>query len=179
MFAYCNNNPANNVDCGGELSARVPTLWDFYRMHKAVQYDVAEEYGYAIEVYTKGPLGRGFLDIYDPVTNQYYEVKSIGAAGSAAPQMDKYDVSSISDWRFLGYDIAYSPSRGTRMIKGTITCGNWYVTYESNLDGLITYNYFEIDSSSTSTYAVAAGVAAGLMLFGSSVSKEAYLASAY
>jgi len=45
MFAYCNNNPSNFVDSCGNSPDPIPSLADFYNMHKAVQMDIAEEYG--------------------------------------------------------------------------------------------------------------------------------------
>ena len=144
MFAYCNNNPVGYYDATGDSAIPIPTLADFYGMHKAVQYDIAEEYGYAIEVFVSGYKGRGFLDIFDAENNQYYEVKSITQAGTwtTTQQMEKYDVSHIRDIRFLGYFFADSPQRGERMnISGMCQYSYWDIHYSSNGNGLITYTW--------------------------------------
>ena len=143
MFAYCRNNPVNFLDSCGNVPEPVPSLSDFYYMHKAVQMDIAEEYGYAIEVYIRSPLGKGYLDIYDPEQNQYYEVKSRPQAGLLATdiQLAKYDSSHISDIRFVGYFFADSPQRGTQYISGQCRYKYWDIYYKSDGNGLITYVY--------------------------------------
>ena len=139
MFAYCLNNPIKNIDVDGQVP--VPTLMDYYYIHKHVQYDIVEDYGYAMEVRTYSILGKGSLDLYDPTTNQYYEVKSIGQSGlfTTDIQMQKYDVSYICDWRFIGYRFLASPNRGQLMIRGSCQYSYWDISYEANGDGLITY----------------------------------------
>ena len=143
MFAYCNNNPVIYIDISGELLTPIPSLGDLYRMHKQVQYDIVEQYGYAMEVYVCGIQGKGFLDLFDAAHNQYYEVKSVGQANSwmTEQQMKKYDVSHVTSWRFIGYFYTDSPERGDEIITGTCQYSYWDITYSSNGDGLITYQY--------------------------------------
>ena len=148
MFAYCLNNPINYFDFCGDSALPIPSLVDFYYMHKEVQLDVAEEYGYAIEVYVRSPFGGGYLDIYDAEHNQYYEVKSKLQAGlgSTTFQMEKYDSSHISDIRFFGFFFSDSPQRGTKYISGRCQYSYWDIYYKSNGNGLITYEYKVNDS---------------------------------
>ena len=139
MFAYCLNNPIENLDIDGQIP--VPSLVDYYYIHKYVQYDIVENYGYAMEVRTCSFLGNGSLDLYDPVTNQYYEVKSIGQATLLTTdiQMIKYDNSVICAWRFVGYRFFDSPDRGDLLITGSCQYSYWDIKYWSNGNGLITY----------------------------------------
>lgn len=141
MFAYCLNNPANCFDSNGNMPLPVPTIGDYYRIHKRVQYEVAEEQGYAIEVYVSGPLGKGYLDLYDAVNNEYYEVKSSLQADttSTVNQMYKYDISQIKDWRFWDYDIPNSPQRGNLEISGSFQYRYWDISYRLYRSGLIVY----------------------------------------
>ena len=144
MFVYCNNNPVVYIDIGGNYPLPVPSIADFYNMHRQVQYDIIEQYGFAMEVRIISALGSGRLDLFDPLTNQYYEVKSMGQAGLAttAIQMEKYDVSLIVDWRFVGYIFNGSPERGSMEISGSCTYSYWNIYYRSDGNGLITYRYF-------------------------------------
>ena len=152
MFVYCLNNPIFYIDTTGYTAT--PNLWDLARMHRGVQYDIVEERGYAMEVYVRGSLGRGFLDLFNPICGQYYEVKSSGAANSVrtTTQMSKYDVASILDWRFLGYNLSYPITRGLDYsISGSFVYKDWLVTYQLTTPGLIVYDYVQLDDGSEST----------------------------
>ena len=140
MFAYCANNPVLYVDYSGRLFG-VPSLADFGKIHKRIQYEIAEKEGYAIEVFVDGPRGRGFLDIYNPETNEYYEVKSILQADRkhTKMQMEKYDAAYIRDFRFSDYSIPNPPTRGEKKFSGSFVYSEWTVRYRLSEDGLITY----------------------------------------
>ena len=143
-FAYCNNNPANSVDPEG-YGPWTPfkNLFDYYVIHKLVQYDISGNKGFLwqTEVYVKGEKGRGFLDVHDPVTNSYYEVKSKRQASKPATeeQMKKYDVAYIHDGRYFGM-INGNPKRGKEQLSGSFKYGAWDVTYQSTSSGLVAYD---------------------------------------
>ena len=144
MFAYCLNNPIVRVDSLGTASIiPLPTLRDYYHMHKAVQYDIAEEYGFGIEVFVVGSLGIGRLDLYDGENNQYYEVKHTGAAKGTLfeDQMKKYDASHVAGWRFSEYSDMGNVSKGTTIIYGKTTYEYWDIYYNKTEDGLIVYSW--------------------------------------
>ena len=145
MFAYCLNNTIQRSDPTGDASIiPLPTLRDYYNMHKAVQYDIVENYGYGMEVYVVGPKGVGRLDLYDGTTNQYYEVKhSPAATGSLFnDQMKKYDSSYVAGWRFEEYNIGGKVARGQQNIFGFTTYSYWDIEYHSSEDGVIVYNWY-------------------------------------
>ena len=138
MFAYCNNNPIAYTDADGVSPYGILTISDYYIIHKQVQIEIVEQYGYAMEVFVFGLGKRGYLDIYDPSTNTFYEVKSIGAAPTAEIQMIRYERSTVHDIRFVGYHIPCSPTRGKQVFSGSFKYGNYLVKYSTN-NGLITY----------------------------------------
>ena len=96
-------------------------------MHKAVQYDIAEERGYGMEVPVIGHKGAGRLDLYDGTTNTYYEVKHfLAAAGTALEgQMEKYDCSHVIGWRFDEYQINGNVSKGRERFLGSTQYLYW------------------------------------------------------
>ena len=143
-FAYCNNNPVVLADPEGYGPwTPIKNFFDYYIIHKMVQADVCikNDIRFQLEVYVKGDLGRGFLDIHDPSTNSYYEVKSIGQVelSKTSDQMKKYDASYIKDKRYNGL-ITEKPVRGTESFSGKFEYGAWDVTYERHADGLIKYD---------------------------------------
>ncbi len=144
MFAYCLNNPLVYLDTTGTAPVVIIPIWDYYFIHRRVQEEVSFYYGYAMEVYIRKPDGRmGRLDLYDAENNQFYEVKSIGAAYTSGTrtQIDTYSQSEIIDWRFLFLAGAESPSSGTNTsIKGSFNYSCYTVTYESVPGGLIIYH---------------------------------------
>ena len=136
MFAYCGNNPSNALDENGESFL---SLFERRMIHKLVQLHITLTYFFTLdsEVYIDGPNGTGFLDIYDPAENAYYEVKSNGCAydSSTETQMQKYDAAT----RIHGYPNKQHPSRGTKPISGNFTVGVIDVSYRLENDGLIVY----------------------------------------
>ena len=112
-------------------------------MHKYVQYDIVESYGYGMEVYVVGPKGTGRLDIYNAETNEYYEVKHQPAAGGDAfdNQMARYDVSHVVGWRFSEYEIDGDVTRGSEYISGMTRYKYWDIHYRKAADGLIIYTW--------------------------------------
>ena len=113
-------------------------------MHKYVQYLCMAEYGWDMEVYVRGPLGRGSLDLYDYESNSYYEVKTKNTVNRAKPlvdaQMAKYDSSQIKAKRYKEANITNSPTRGTEFISGTFCYGIYDVNYSTKENGLIIYD---------------------------------------
>ena len=161
MLAYCLNDPINRIDAFGLASIiPLPTIKDYYHMHKAVQYDVAEQYGFGIEVYVVGPKGIGRLDLYDGETNQYYEVKHIIAATGTllTEQLAKYDVSHVAGWRFSEYSAMGTVSKGQAFIMGKTTYSYWDIVYHSSGDGVIAYNWHVNDKRYAQHVACAAAV---------------------
>ena len=143
-FAYCLNNPIIRIDSLGYASIiPIPTLLDYYFMHKAVQYDIVETYGFGMEVYVVGSLGKGRLDLYDGENNQYYEVKHTGAAEGKLleKQMKKYDASHFAGWRFSEYSDMGNVSRGTMNIYGKTTYEYWDIYYNTTENGLVVYKW--------------------------------------
>ena len=143
MFAYCLNNPLIGYDPSGRAVLPFPTLLDYYWMHKYVQYDIVETYGYGMEAFVIGPKGSGRLDIYNMYTNEYYEVKHIGAAGGALfeDQMAKYDASHVAGWRFAEYSVNGNVTRGTEYISGVTQYMYWDLHYRKAADGVIIYTW--------------------------------------
>ena len=143
MFAYCGNNPVNCVDPDGHFLLPVPTLQDYYYVHKMVQMLIVLSEGYAMEVYVTSPIGNGRLDLFDAENNQFYEVKHEwqGDTQSTRKQLDRYSQSTIHSLMFIGYSFDSSPSPGTRTdISGQFQYQYWDVTYESLGNGVITYS---------------------------------------
>ena len=142
MFAYCNNNSVRAVDPSGTASQIELSLLDYYIIHKIVQMIIVSEYGYAMEVYVIDSEGkRGFLDLYDYTTNQYYEVKHAKYSVLATEaQMRRYDSSTIKSWIFKEYTLAGFPARGTNYaISGSFTYRDFIVDYYVAESGLIHY----------------------------------------
>ena len=61
-----------------------------------VQLSCYRKYGFVLEVYVYGPLGRGYLDLYDKEQKAYYEVKSANIPAEVYEfQLLKYNTSTI------------------------------------------------------------------------------------
>ena len=131
---------------------------------------VAESVGFLAcrEVYVKGKLDgktcRGFLDVYEPISNTYYEVKSYMAAYTTATQnqMRKYDNSKpIASWRG-------NVKRGTKKLFGNFWYGAWSIQYSTSktVNGLVEYipNY-KITRADTAKSLASAVVVIGLLVF--------------
>ena len=143
LFAYCNNNPANNIDQSGQSPFSVLNLADYRIIHKMVQAFCMVEYNWDMEVYVKGPGSRGFLDLYDYRKNEYYEVKSekIKNDGRTVRQMERYDGSVIAASRYKDANIIGSPKRGKTRVGGSFPYGLYDITYWSEGEGLIVYRW--------------------------------------
>ncbi len=171
MFAYCNNNPVNCDDPDGHRVVPVLTLADYAIIHKMVQMEIVFDYGYAMEVFVLYPEGKGRLDLFDPSTNQYYEVKhkSTACLDIAAVQMRNYDKSVVHGSLLSGYYFDDPPSRGTNgKIRGSFQYDVWDVYYELYSDGLIVYttvlNKQRLQQELQLVTAALCGVATGLLL---------------
>ena len=139
LFTYCDNDPTDNSDeLGWGPWTPMLTLADYRTIHNKVADLVAWEIGFwraSREVYVTGAKGRGFLDVYDTISNEYYEVKSKGAAYKASTdrQMKKYDVAKPPlSWR--GY-----VKRGNKNVSGSFYYGAWKVSYALKTAGLVVY----------------------------------------
>ena len=145
LFSYCGNNPTNKIDNDGRFPVQLLTLADFWVIHKVIQIIICVSFGWLMEIYVKGKLGRGFLDIYNPYLDEYYEVKKENQANSTATkkQMEKYDVATIRKTK--GNKVkgvkrfGISVSRGTIRIKGQFEYGIYVVKYKLHRNGLISY----------------------------------------
>ena len=140
MFSYCENNPVNNSDPNGNR-------WIALALQRLIHNEVANRVAMAIHgwhnVYVKKEVHRdnktevkrGFLDVYDPIENSYYEVKSNTTAYSnrTKRQMEKYDGSE------LGYNGRGPISRGTQHPSGSFNYGIYDVSYTTPESGLVTY----------------------------------------
>ena len=159
MFAYCLNNPVNYEDDSGAIP--FPSLGDYYWMHRAVQFDIVERYGFGMEVFVSSAGKIGYLDIYDASTHSYYEVKHVLAADaeSTENQMKKYDDSHIAGWRWSDIQNSEKLSRGTQDIKGFTEYMYWDISYELYKEGLIIYRWKVNQARYTQFVATAAVVA--------------------
>jgi RHS repeat-associated protein len=164
MFTYCLNNPVQRSDPRGDTSIiPLPTLRDYYYMHRAVQNDIKRQYGYEIEVYVVGPRGTGRLDIYDVTTNQYYEVKHSPAAAGWLfdEQMKKYDSSHVAGRLLKKYNnIEGKVTRGQQYIAGKTTYSYWDIFYHTDEDGVIVYDWFVNNERYAKYLAIIAAVVA-------------------
>ena len=127
----------------GNALLPIPTITDYFGMHRAVQYDIVETFGYGMEVYVVGTRGVGRLDIYDGYTNSYYEVKHIDAAFGKVfdSQLEKYDAAFVVGWRFSEYSIGGNIKRGQAKILGTTQYSYWDIHYRSSEPGVIIYTW--------------------------------------
>lgn len=110
------------------------------------------------------------LDLYDTKNNQYYEIKSDGAAkrSSTSRQMAKYDVATVKDLRYFT-PASTPPTRGTQYVTGKVEYGTWDVEYRLTSAGLITYTT-QYNWQRAGTYAaIAAFVGLAILSDGSSV----------
>ena len=100
------------------------------------------------EIYVKGCLGPGFIDLFDPINFEYYEVKrSTVPASQYSDQMNKYNFATIvrtrGNKRKLGEIDAYVGRRvfpgRDRSISGEFQYGAYTVSYYWARNGLIQY----------------------------------------
>ena len=136
-----------------------------------VQNACAVYYNWETEIYVKGELGRGYLDLYDPNNNCYYEVKSEKEAykSSTVTQMQKYDVAKVQDTfgnrlkltKIFSDD---SPDRGTTSAFGYIHYGIYDVEYHLEAPGLIVYKT-DVNWDRAVAYVSAAVLAALVIAF--------------
>ena len=144
LYAYCDNNPIRYSDKTGYGPwSSVLSLFDYRKIHNMVADRVASSVGFLAsrEVYVKGKVDgktcRGFLDVYEPISYTYYEVKSYMAAYTTATQnqMKKYDNSKP-----LVFGRG-NVKRGTKKVSGSFWYGAWSIQYSSSktVNGLVEY----------------------------------------
>jgi hypothetical protein len=176
LYAYCDNNPIRYSDktgLGPWTSAL--SLSDYRKIHNMVADRVSYSIGFLAsrEVYVKGKVDgktcRGFLDVYDPISYTYYEVKSYLSAYTPATQnqMRKYDHSKP-----LG-SLRGNVQRCTKKVSGSFWYGAWRIQYSSSktVAGLVeymsTYNTGRADTAKSIATSVVVGlliVAMGLVI---------------
>ena len=168
-FLYCYNCPTCYADDSGEDPFGRLNIIDYAFIHRMVQLKCQKDYGWSMEVGVKyidlnGKFRRGRLDLYDELTNQYYEVKSIGASllRSTARQMNNYDISTITRNQL-------TPGRGTGWFCDSFEYGMYDVYYESAGCGLIVYVPTINDERRNKAILTAAAVAVGAALIASGV----------
>ncbi len=147
MFAYCGNNPVMGYDPSGESPFGTNLdLSEYGFIHYMVQMDCFIKFGWEMEIYVNGSRGRGRLDLLNPLTNEYYEVKSSRAyySGKHIDQMAKYDVATIQNTivnrNTPGLKIGAGVTRGITKVEGFLTYGIYDIEYRSVEPGVITYD---------------------------------------
>ena len=146
LFVYCQNNPICMTDHNGEAAFGALDIVDYFIIHRMVQIKCVVENGWKMEVYVKGSLGRGFLDLYDTSNNSYYEVKSARFyymfPSIVQEQMARYEAATIKS-NGLSH-----PTPGTKYVTGKIFYGFYDIEYTLIKPGLITYtvkpNYWRV-----------------------------------
>ena len=146
LYAYCYNNPICNEDSIGASPYGILGIADYYVIHKMVQKYCCKD-GWYIEVYVKNGNKRGFLDIFDPDNNEFYEVKSSLYVkhnyGLVIEQMERYKKSSLAGRTNMkrGFAMDKPITPGTGSFKNSFSYGIYDVFYESSeaKQGLITY----------------------------------------
>ena len=170
LYAYCDNNPIRYSDKTGYGPwSSVLSLFDYRKIHNMVADRVASSVGFLAsrEVYVKGKVDgktcRGFLDVYEPISYTYYEVKSYMAAYTTATQnqMRKYDNSKpLGSWRG-------NVKRGTKKVSGSFWYGAWSIQYSSSktVNGLVEYiPTYNNGRANTAKSVVATVVVIGLLI---------------
>ena len=114
-----------------------------------------------MEVPVSDPNGRrGRLDLYNPIANTYYEVKSVGSAFSkdTINQMNRYDKSVVSGKMGEALNVTTPPTRSNVYVSGSFRYGLYDVTYELRQPGLIVYTPIKNNARTTAATAIAAAI---------------------
>ena len=176
MFAYCNNDPVNTVDPYGDDPWWLLPYWGY--IHKAVQEHILLYSGRSLEMEQKVnyDVGYGKVDIYDPSTNEMWEVKSSGPASLlAVSQLNLYCSGTID-----GTD--QNPTKGAERFHGIFDKGIFRVAYWSTSPGVILYKFWvrnEIKVAAAATAAVAVAGSFVMKKTGSSDKERLATALAY
>ena len=91
LFTYCENNPVNKYDDGGDLSKWAYLKWPG-AIHAEVQQNIVDKNpGLLKEITVQKINGKtGRIDLLDPVTNEIWEIKPVTRAALAGPQAESY-----------------------------------------------------------------------------------------
>jgi hypothetical protein len=147
-------------------------------MHIMTQIQCAMDYGFVMEISVECGDGRGRLDLYDPVHNVFYEVKSIGCVDGydTDNQIDRYDISYIRDTKRnkdkLGKEsIGKNPNKGMdSSIKGSFQYSIYDIEYKYYKPGLIVYdkktNWESVKVLALCTVIASVGILSGGIEFG-------------
>ena len=141
MFAYCNNNPVACSDSTGNNPFDILHIFDYFLIHFTVQLMIRDQNHWEMEVEVYDSKGqRGRLDLYDSLTNQFYEVKSdrVAFTDSTSAQMLRYkDSVKIKNHPYRSH-----PAPGTETITGGFNFGAYYIEYHTVdiTPGLIIYS---------------------------------------
>ena len=171
MFAYCENDPINSLDSTGESPFGILDWLDRKIIHGMVQIKCSVENRWSTEVFVKSTKGKGFVDLLDPIKNQYYEIKSeVDAKRSrTARQMAKYDNATIQNSygnrnKYYSVNIGETISRGNYNVVGFFQYGIYDVSYRLNSPGLIEYT-IDLNWNRAARYATLASLSILLVLF--------------
>ncbi|MDP3304752.1 MAG: RHS repeat-associated core domain-containing protein [Erysipelotrichaceae bacterium] len=137
LYSYCFNNPVNMSDPSGHWPLGI---WKG-AFHLLVQKDIKKNFPL---IETEKPCtfpngGKGRLDVYDPISNQFYEVKpnSYRHIVLGYNQIQNYSLSTVKNGKVL-----MNPLIGSQVFKGTITTDRFIVEYRTYDTGLILYDVF-------------------------------------
>lgn len=150
LFSYCENDPINNADYNGNNKWGKLNLLDYRNIHKKIQEWFCRNNGWKMEICVKtGKNKWGFIDLYDPKKNCFYEVKkkSVAFTTKTNKQINKYKNSVIKKtvgnirklWNCLNR-IGNKVNEGKEgSISGRIYYGAYIIDFYTTYSPLIYY----------------------------------------
>ena len=142
LFAYCDNDPVNRKDDGGNIWKWLPFMesgdWGF--VHTQVQLDIVAQSGGVIQKEKATNIGTR-MDLYSPLTGEVWEVKPY-----ANGRGQEWATIALEN-KYVGY---YRDGRV--IIKGAMNAFNGsfvreygdytvYVTYSTPASGVVLYDF--------------------------------------
>ncbi len=140
MFAYCNNNSVILIDPEGDDPWSWLPYWGYihWMVQKKIQKD-ASALGISLILEQEITLAdgkTGRVDIYNPATNEIWEVKSMGPASlEAERQLKKYRAGTIEG-------STEELRSGAPQFFGVFECGRFTVAYYSPQPGVVLYKFW-------------------------------------